>query len=69
VQKTVSSAVKRRERAAWVAREILPHEPKVRAWLRRARTSPEDVYLHRAVVQVSAFLTSVDADRKRKPRT
>ena len=43
MQKTVSSAVRRQERAAWVAREILPHEPKVRAWLRRARTSPEDI--------------------------
>ncbi len=26
-----------------MANEILPHEPKVRAWLRRARTSPEDI--------------------------
>lgn len=43
MQKTVSSAVGRHERAAWVANEILPHEPKVRAWLRRARTSPEDI--------------------------
>ena len=41
--KTLSSADKRRERAFWVASEILPHEPKVRGWLRRARTSPEDI--------------------------
>lgn len=26
-----------------MAREIVPHEPTVRAWLRRARTSPEDI--------------------------
>ena len=43
MQKTVSSAARRLERAAWVASEILPHEPQVRAWLRRARTSREDI--------------------------
>lgn len=29
--------------AAWVAGEILPYEPKVRSWLKRNRTTPEDV--------------------------
>lgn len=43
MQKHLSSANTRRERALWVAREVLPHEPKVRAWLRSARTSPEDI--------------------------
>lgn len=28
---------------AWVAAHILPHEPKIRAWLSRARTAPEDI--------------------------
>lgn len=39
----LSLADGRRRRALWVASEVLPHEPKVRAWLRRARTSPEDI--------------------------
>ena len=29
--------------AAWVAREIMPHEAHIRAWFSRARLSPEDV--------------------------
>lgn len=32
----------RRQRAAWVAREILPHEAGVRTWLARAKVRPED---------------------------
>ncbi|MDZ4371438.1 MAG: sigma-70 family RNA polymerase sigma factor [Phenylobacterium sp.] len=32
----------RRQRAAWVAAEILPHEPAVRVWLTRARVRAED---------------------------
>ena len=35
-------AARRRQTAVWVAREILPHEHRVRAWLRRAGTAPED---------------------------
>jgi RNA polymerase sigma factor (sigma-70 family) len=41
--KYLSAANRRHERALWVACEVLPHEHKVRAWLRRARVSPEDV--------------------------
>lgn len=37
------NAERRRSRARWVAREVLPHEPRIRAWLRRARLAPEDV--------------------------
>lgn len=29
--------------AVWVAREIMPHEGRVRAWFQRARLSPEDI--------------------------
>lgn len=29
--------------AGWVAREIMPHEARIRAWFGRARLSPEDV--------------------------
>jgi RNA polymerase sigma-70 factor (ECF subfamily) len=32
----------RRHRAAWVAAEVLPHEPAVRAWLARAKVRAED---------------------------
>lgn len=34
---------RRRHLAVWVAREIMPHEARVRAWFQRARLSPEDV--------------------------
>jgi RNA polymerase sigma factor (sigma-70 family) len=33
----------RRLLASWVAREIMPHETRIRAWFSRARLSPEDV--------------------------
>jgi DNA-directed RNA polymerase specialized sigma24 family protein len=33
----------RRLLAGWVAREIMPHEARIRAWFGRARLSPEDV--------------------------
>jgi RNA polymerase sigma factor (sigma-70 family) len=33
----------RRRIASWVAAEVMPHEAAVRAWLRRARVSPQDV--------------------------
>jgi RNA polymerase sigma factor (sigma-70 family) len=29
--------------ATWVAREVIPHEARVRTWLGRSRVSPEDV--------------------------
>ncbi len=32
-----------RERAAWIARNVLPHEPAIRAWLRRNRVPDLDV--------------------------
>ena len=39
-----SSAVERRRAlAAWVARDIMPHEARVRGWLARHRALPEDV--------------------------
>jgi len=34
---------RRRALAAWVAREIMPHEGRVRAWFARRRLSPEDI--------------------------
>jgi RNA polymerase sigma-70 factor (ECF subfamily) len=34
---------KRRALAAWVARELLPHEPIVRAMLRKMRAAPEEI--------------------------
>lgn len=41
---TTRSSLERRHRlAAWVAREVLPHEAGVRAWLGRARIAPEDI--------------------------
>lgn len=38
-----SEAGERRRIARWVADEVLPHEAKVRGWLRRARVSAEDI--------------------------
>ncbi|MDH7639328.1 RNA polymerase sigma factor [Sphingomonas oryzagri] len=34
---------RRRRLARWVAREIMPHEARVRAWLRRSRLDPDDI--------------------------
>jgi len=61
VQQQLSSAERRRARALWVASEVLPHEPRVRAWLRRARTAPEDIdeILQEAYCRL-AMLDSVD---------
>lgn len=52
---------RRRHIAGWVAREILPHEERIRAWFRRNRLSPEDVddLLQEAYCRVS-MLASVD---------
>ena len=38
-----SELERRRSLALWVAREILPHEDRVRAWFARRRLAPEDV--------------------------
>jgi RNA polymerase sigma-70 factor (ECF subfamily) len=34
---------RRRALALWVAREIMPHEPRIRAWFLRRRVSPDEV--------------------------
>ncbi|MGF7156246.1 RNA polymerase sigma factor [Novosphingobium gossypii] len=34
---------RRRRIAVWVAREIVPHEARIRRWLARSRLSPEDI--------------------------
>lgn len=34
---------RRRAVALWVAREVIPHEPRIRAWCARTRLPPEDV--------------------------
>ncbi|GAA0661361.1 RNA polymerase sigma-70 factor (ECF subfamily) [Sphingomonas insulae] len=63
--KQLSAAGRRHERALWVAGEVLPHEQKVRAWLRRARVSPEDIdeilqeaYCRIATLESVAHITS-----------
>jgi len=38
----MKETAQRRELVAWVAREIMPHEPSVRAWLAQRVTSPAD---------------------------
>lgn len=40
---TQENLEQRRRIASWVAAEVIPHEAAVRAWLRRARVSPQDV--------------------------
>lgn len=32
-----------REKIAWISREVLPHEPLVRSWLRRSGSRPADI--------------------------
>ncbi len=51
----------RRRFVAWVAREIMPHEAGVRAWLRRALVRPEDAndLIQEAYARLAA-LTSTD---------
>lgn len=41
--KSRPAADRRHSIAQWVAREVLPHEPWVRSWLKRARVSAEDI--------------------------
>lgn len=52
---------RRRERALWVAREIIPHEVGIRRWLRRSRIAPEeaDDLLQEAYCRIS-LLDSVE---------
>jgi len=52
---------RRRGTALWVAREIVPHEARVRRWLARSRLSPEDVdeVMQEAYCRI-AMLPSVD---------
>jgi RNA polymerase sigma-70 factor (ECF subfamily) len=58
---TTIAADQRRRIALWVAREVLPHEPRVRDWLRRSRISPEDIdeLIQEAYCRL-AMLDSVD---------
>lgn len=52
---------RRRRIATWVAREIVPHEARVRRWLARSRLSPEDIdeVMQEAYCRI-AMLPSVD---------
>ncbi|MFA5967682.1 MAG: sigma-70 family RNA polymerase sigma factor [Sphingomonas sp.] len=52
---------RRQSTARWVAREIIPHEPRVRAWFARTRLAAEDVdeLLQEAYCRI-AMLDSVD---------
>lgn len=52
---------RRRRIAVWVAREIVPHEARVRRWLARSRLSPEDIdeVMQEAYCRI-AMLPSVD---------
>lgn len=59
---TGDSAIARRLKiSAWVAREIIPHEPFVKKWLARARATPEESeeVIQEAYCRISA-LESVD---------
>jgi RNA polymerase sigma factor (sigma-70 family) len=52
---------RRRRIAVWVAREIVPHEGRIRSWLARSRLSPEDIdeVMQEAYCRI-AMLPSVD---------
>lgn len=56
-----SELARRRLIAVWVAREIVPHEARVRRWLARSRLSPEDIdeVMQEAYCRV-AMLPSID---------
>lgn len=51
----------RRARALWVAREVIPYEGRVRAWLRRSRIRPDEIddLIQEAYCRL-AMLDSVD---------
>lgn len=52
-----SAAENRKRRALWVSLRVLPHEPQVRAWLRRARIeeSEADEIVQEAYCRLSAL--------------
>lgn len=56
-----SALERRRGLALWVAREIVPHEARIRAWFTRRRLAPEDVdeLMQEAYCRI-ATLDSVD---------
>lgn len=51
--------------AVWVAAHILPHESSVRGWLRRARTSPDDIddVIQEAYARLAALESVANIDR------
>jgi RNA polymerase sigma-70 factor (ECF subfamily) len=57
----INALARRRMLAAWMAREIVPHEAGMRAWLARARVSAEDIdeLMQEAYCQIVS-LPSVD---------
>ena len=56
---------RRRLVAGWVAREIMPHEKRIRAWFGRARLAPEDIdeLMQEAYCQI-ATLQSVEHNER-----
>ena len=56
------------ERSAWLGRNVLPHEPELRSWLRGRRISPEDI---EDVIQetYSRLLMADSVAHIRSPRT
>lgn len=48
-----------RERAIWVARNVLPHEPAIRAWLRRNRV--HDLEIDDVVQEMYARIVSLES--------
>lgn len=57
----VEAMARRRAIAVWVAREVIPHESRIRAWCARTRLPPEDVdeLVQEAYCRIAA-LGSVD---------
>lgn len=60
-QEADRQVARRRRIASWVAREIVPHEVRIRRWLARSRLSPEDIdeVMQEAYCRI-AMLPSVD---------
>jgi RNA polymerase sigma-70 factor (ECF subfamily) len=48
-----------RERAAWIARNVLPHEPAIRAWLQRNRV--QDLEVDDIVQEMYARIVSLES--------
>lgn len=40
---TIADEQRRREIVKWVAEQVMPHEPSIRAWLARSRMSPDEI--------------------------